>query len=112
MGIVVPELFEMASLTRWSCSDGVGNEPGPGSFHRVSTREHADMTGSSSAVRGTPATSLEDAIAKNDAKAAAAAHKEAESALARGASRGTLHWKTAARKTSRLAKRVKALKKA
>jgi small subunit ribosomal protein S20 len=55
---------------------------------------------------------LEDALAKNDAKTAAVAQKAAESALARGASRGTLHWKTAARKTSRLAKRVKALKKA
>jgi small subunit ribosomal protein S20 len=40
------------------------------------------------------------------------AQRTAESALARGASRGTLHWKTAARKTSRLAKRAKAAKKA
>jgi len=47
-----------------------------------------------------------------DAAAALKAVRVAESALARGASRGTLHWKTAARKTSRLAKRAKAAKKA
>jgi small subunit ribosomal protein S20 len=53
---------------------------------------------------------VEQAIAGKDAAAATTALREAESALARGAGRGTLHWKTAARKTSRLAKRVKALK--
>lgn len=53
---------------------------------------------------------VEDALAKKDANAALRALQAAESALARGASRGTLHWKTAARKTSRLAQRVKALK--
>ena len=47
-----------------------------------------------------------------DAKKAKEALQCAESALAKGASRGTLHWKTAARKTSRLAKRAKAAKKA
>jgi small subunit ribosomal protein S20 len=47
----------------------------------------------------------------SDMGAATKAQRAAESALARGAGRGTLHWKTAARKTSRLAKRVKALKK-
>jgi small subunit ribosomal protein S20 len=52
---------------------------------------------------------VEHAIVGKDAAAAAKALREAESALARGAGRGTLHWKTAARKTSRLAKRVKAL---
>jgi len=42
------------------------------------------------------------------------AMRAAESAIARAAGRKTLHWKTAARKTSRLAKRMKAtaLKKA
>lgn len=54
---------------------------------------------------------VETAVAAKDEAAAKKAQKAAESALARGASRGTLHWKTAARKTSRLAKRVKALKK-
>lgn len=53
---------------------------------------------------------VEQAIAGKDAAAALSALREAEGALARGARRGTLHWKTAARKTSRLAKRVKALK--
>jgi small subunit ribosomal protein S20 len=54
--------------------------------------------------------SVEEAIAKKDTKGALEALRAAEAALARGAGRGTLHWKTAARKTSRLAKRVKALK--
>jgi small subunit ribosomal protein S20 len=53
---------------------------------------------------------VEQAIAGKDAAAAQKALREAESALARGAGRGTLHWKTAARKTSRLAQRVKAMK--
>jgi len=54
----------------------------------------------------------EAASASGDADAALKATRKAESALARGASRGTLHWKTAARKTSRLAKRAKSAKKA
>jgi small subunit ribosomal protein S20 len=53
---------------------------------------------------------VEQAVAGKDAAAALRALRAAESALARGAGRGTLHWKTAARKTSRLARRVKALK--
>jgi len=51
------------------------------------------------------------AIAANDVEAAKKAQRVAESALAKSAGR-TLHWKTAARKASRLAKRVKTLKKA
>jgi small subunit ribosomal protein S20 len=54
---------------------------------------------------------VETAVALNDAAAALKAQCAAESALARSAGR-TLHWKTASRKTSRLAKRVKAMKKA
>lgn len=57
------------------------------------------------------AKAVETAVAKNDAATATTSMRVAESALARAASRGTLHWKTAARKTSRLAKRVKALAK-
>jgi small subunit ribosomal protein S20 len=53
---------------------------------------------------------VDTAIASKDASAIVKAQRAAESALARGASRGTLHWKTAARKTSRLAKRAKAAK--
>ncbi len=55
---------------------------------------------------------VDQAVTAKDMDAATKAQRAAESALARGAGRGTLHWKTAARKTSRLAKRVKALKKA
>ena len=54
---------------------------------------------------------FEETVAANDHAAAVKAQRAAESALARGASRGTLHWKTAARKASRLAKRMKAVKK-
>jgi small subunit ribosomal protein S20 len=54
----------------------------------------------------------ETVAASGDAEAALKAQRKAESALAKGASRGTLHWRTAARKTSRLAKRAKAAKKA
>lgn len=54
----------------------------------------------------------EVAAASGDVKTAKAALHRAESALAKGAARGTLHWRTAARKASRLAKRAKAAKKA
>jgi len=50
---------------------------------------------------------VDAALAVKDKDAAVKAQRAAESALARGAGRGTLHWKTAARKASRLAKRVK-----
>jgi small subunit ribosomal protein S20 len=55
---------------------------------------------------------VDAAVAEKDQDKAVTAHRAAESALARGGKRGTLHWKTAARKTSRLAKRVKAVKTA
>jgi small subunit ribosomal protein S20 len=54
---------------------------------------------------------VNDAVAAKDLKAAVKAQRAAESILARGAGR-IIHWKTAARRASRLAKRVKALKKA
>ena len=54
---------------------------------------------------------VDTAVAGKDAKTATKALRTAESSLARAAQRGTLHWKTAARKTSRLAKRVKAATK-
>ncbi|MCL2505510.1 MAG: 30S ribosomal protein S20 [Alphaproteobacteria bacterium] len=50
-----------------------------------------------------------EAIAGGDAKTAVEAVRRSESALARGVSKGVMHWKTAARKTSRLAKKAKAL---
>ncbi len=52
------------------------------------------------------------AIASGSADAAKTSLKKATSLLAKGAAKGTLHWKTAARRTSRLAKRTKAAKKA
>ncbi len=64
-----------------------------------------------SVIRGL-AKESETISASGDAKKAIDALRKAESALAKGAARGTLHWKTAARKTSRLAKRAKAGKKA
>ena len=55
---------------------------------------------------------LDAAIVAGDDVTITTAARAAEGALARGAGRGTLHWKTAARKASRLAKRAKAAKKA
>jgi small subunit ribosomal protein S20 len=52
---------------------------------------------------------VEEAIAVKDAKVAAAALREAEPLVARAAQKGILHKNTAARKISRLTKRVKAL---
>jgi small subunit ribosomal protein S20 len=60
----------------------------------------------------TLAKEAEAAAASGKGAEALKALRKAESALAKGASRGTLHWKTAARKTSRLAKRAKTAKKA
>lgn len=57
------------------------------------------------------AKAVETAVAAKDTTTAISAMKVAESALARAAGRKTLHWKTAARKTSRLAKRVNAAAK-
>ncbi len=52
---------------------------------------------------------VEAAIAGGDKSAAAAALKEAQPELARGVARGVLHKNTAARKMSRLTKRVASL---
>jgi small subunit ribosomal protein S20 len=52
---------------------------------------------------------VEEAIGAKDAAAAAAALHEAEPLVARAAQKGILHKNTAARKISRLTKRVKAL---
>ena len=54
---------------------------------------------------------VEVLAAKGDAKGAMVALRKAEAALAQAAGRKTVHWKTAARKTSRLAKRAKAAAK-
>jgi small subunit ribosomal protein S20 len=52
---------------------------------------------------------VEEAIASGDKDKANAALKEAEPVLARTAQKGMVHRKTAARKVSRLAKRVHAM---
>lgn len=50
---------------------------------------------------------IDAAITAKNKEAAVKAQREAESALARGVRAGTLHWKTAARKISRLARRAR-----
>jgi small subunit ribosomal protein S20 len=52
---------------------------------------------------------VEEAIASGDKKAAAEALKSAQPSLVRTAQKGVLHRKTAARKVSRLAQRIKAM---
>lgn len=52
---------------------------------------------------------VETAIASGDAANALTALRKAESAMAKTASKGSLRKKTVARKTSRLAQRVKAV---
>jgi small subunit ribosomal protein S20 len=52
---------------------------------------------------------VEEAIAAGDKAAAQAALKEAEPVLARTAQKGLLHRRTAARKVSRLSKRISAM---
>jgi small subunit ribosomal protein S20 len=64
-----------------------------------------------SAIR-TKVKEAETAVAAGNIDVAVKAQRSAESALARGAARGTLHWRTAARKASRLSKRMKAATKA
>ena len=51
--------------------------------------------------------SVEDAIAAGDKARAQAALKAAEPRIARGGARGTVHWRTAARKISRLVARIR-----
>lgn len=52
---------------------------------------------------------VEEAIASGDKAAAQAALKEAEPVMARTAQQGLLHRRTAARKVSRLSKRISAM---
>ena len=55
---------------------------------------------------------VEEAIAAGDRAAAQAALKDAEPVLARTAQRGIVHRRTASRKVSRLAKRIRTLESA
>jgi small subunit ribosomal protein S20 len=52
---------------------------------------------------------VEEAIVSGDKNAARAAFKEAEPVMVRTAQKGMVHRKTASRKVSRLAKRVRAM---
>lgn len=52
---------------------------------------------------------VEEAIASGDKAAAATALKSAQPALVRTAQKGVMHPKTASRKVSRLAQRIKAM---
>lgn len=52
---------------------------------------------------------VEEAIASGDQSSAAEALKSAQPEIMRGVTKGVLHKKTASRKVSRLAKRVKAI---
>jgi small subunit ribosomal protein S20 len=54
---------------------------------------------------------VEEAIASGNAQAAAVALSEAEPVIARAAQRGIVHKNAAARKVSRLSRRVRALAK-
>lgn len=53
---------------------------------------------------------VEDAVAKGDYDAARGAFAQAEPEIRRGVSKGVLHMNTAARRISRLSRRVKALR--
>ena len=52
---------------------------------------------------------VRQAVATNNAEEAQAALQKAVPVIARVAGKGTLHWRTAARKISRLTRQVKAL---
>ena len=52
---------------------------------------------------------VRQAVAQNNPQEAQAALKKAIPVIARVAGKGTLHWRTAARKISRLTRQVKAL---
>jgi len=77
---------------------------------RKAKRREAMNTARKSRVR-TSVRKVEEAIASGDSKAALAALREAQPELMRGANKRVLHKRAAARKVSRLTRRVKALAK-
>lgn len=77
---------------------------------RSNARKAAANKSRMSATR-TTVRKVEEALKSGDKAAAAEALKNAQPQLARSAGKGLMHKKTAARKISRLAKRVKALGK-
>ena len=79
---------------------------------KKATRKIAARTEVNKARRSRMRTSVryvEDALAKGDAAAAIAAMKQAEPELAKAAQNGIVHKNTAARKISRLIRRIRAL---
>lgn len=77
---------------------------------RKAKRREAVNTARKSRVR-TFVRKVEEAIASGDAKAAAAALKDAQPEIIRGGNKRIIHKRAAARKVSRLTRRVKALAK-
>ena len=75
---------------------------------RKAVKAQARNTARKSRVR-THVRAVEEALAKGDKDAAVKALKAAEPELARGASKGIMHANAAARKVSRLTKRVNKL---
>lgn len=71
---------------------------------KAKARNHARKSSIRTSVRA-----VEEAITKGDKDAALKALKAAEPKLARGATKGVMHANTAARKVSRLTKRVNKL---
>ena len=76
---------------------------------RVAARRNIINTNRVSRIR-TSVRGVEEALAAGDAAAAEKAFAAAQPELMRGAQKGLMHKNTAARKVSRLAKRVKSLK--
>ena len=76
---------------------------------RVATRRQAVNKNRLSRVRSM-VRGVEEALAKGDKVAAAAALASAAPELARGAQKGVMHRNTASRKISRLTRRVQGLK--
>jgi small subunit ribosomal protein S20 len=76
---------------------------------RVAARRTVINKNRTSRVR-TSVRKVEEALSAGDKAAAEAALRAAEPELMRGAQKGILHKNAAARKVSRLAKRVKAIK--
>jgi small subunit ribosomal protein S20 len=73
------------------------------------TRRRTEVNKSRRSRMKTMVRNVETALAEGNAEAAAAAIKEAEPILMRTAQKGVIHKRTAARKVSRLNKRLKAL---
>lgn len=86
----------------------MANHPSAAKRARQSVKRNTLNRARVSAMRGA-VKKVEVAIAAGDAAAAAAALKKAEPALVRTAQKGVIKRETAARKVSRLSKKVKAL---